>query len=48
MSDEKLSRIFADVGRGYGYDDVAAEFVELTDFKVRMAEEFAGLLSNSS
>lgn len=35
VSDEKLSSIFADVGRRYGYDDVAAEFVELTDFKVR-------------
>ena len=34
VSDEKLSRTFADVGRRYGYDDVVAEFVELTDFKV--------------
>ena len=40
VSDEKLSRIFADVGRRYGYDDVAAEFVELTDFKVRWQRSY--------
>lgn len=40
VSDEKLSSIFADVGRRYGYGDVAAEFVELTDFKVRWQRSY--------
>ena len=36
VSDQHLTRIFADVGIRYGYEDVEAEFALLKDFKVNL------------
>ena len=34
VTDEHLTKIFADIGRAYGYDEVYAEFTEFRDIKV--------------
>ena len=41
VSDERLTAIFSGVGQRYGYQDVAAEFSALTDFKVRWQRSYA-------
>ncbi len=40
VPDDRLTMIFADVGAGYGYRDVGAEFVALEDFKVRWQRSY--------
>ena len=35
VTDGRLTEIFSDVGRRYGYDDVRAEFSGVKDYKVR-------------
>ena len=40
VSDEHLTDIFTEVGRRYGYDDVAAEFGDLRDFKCRWQRSY--------